>query len=87
MTICCALLLAPLALFLLNGGAVSEVSGNLAVLLPLALCLALHVVMHRVTAGRSCHRSPVPAEDMRGRAGFAAGHGRARTAHSTGARI
>ena len=53
MIACCLIMVAPIAIVLLTGG-VDAVLGNIGLFLPLAACLGLHVVMHRMM-GRSCH--------------------------------
>ncbi len=55
MLICCGIMVAPLVLFLLNGGAVADILGNVGVLLPLVVCLGAHFLMHRFM-GVSCHK-------------------------------
>jgi hypothetical protein len=54
MMACCAVMLVPLGAFLLAGGTLGGLASNLGLLVPLALCLGAHVVMHRMM-GRSCH--------------------------------
>jgi len=54
MMACCAVMLVPLGAFLLAGGTLGGLTGNLGLLAPLALCLGAHFVMHRVM-GKSCH--------------------------------
>jgi hypothetical protein len=56
MMACCAVMLVPLGAFLLAGGTLGGLTGNLGLLAPLALCLGAHFVMHRMM-GRSCHGS------------------------------
>lgn len=53
MIACCLIMAAPIAVVLLTGG-VDAVLGNIGLFLPLAACLGMHVVMHRMM-GRSCH--------------------------------
>lgn len=53
MAACCLIMAAPIAIVLLTGG-VGAVLGNIGLFLPLALCLGMHVIMHRMM-GRSCH--------------------------------
>ncbi len=52
----CAVMLVPLGAFLVAGGTLGGLVGNLGLLAPLALCLGAHVVMHRMM-GKSCHDS------------------------------
>ena len=56
MMACCAVMLVPLGAFLLAGGTLGGLGSNVGLLVPLALCLGAHVVMHRMM-GRSCHDS------------------------------
>ena len=58
MIACCLIMVAPIAIVLLTGG-VDAVRGNIGLFLPLAACLGLHVVMHRMM-GRSCHGAESP---------------------------
>jgi hypothetical protein len=53
---CCAVMLVPLGVFLVAGGTLGGLASNPGLLVPLALCLGAHVVMHRMM-GRSCHDS------------------------------
>lgn len=55
MLICCGIMVAPLVLFLLNGGAVTDILGNIGLLLPLVVCLGAHFLVHRFM-GVSCHK-------------------------------
>ncbi|NVK97824.1 DUF2933 domain-containing protein [Ruegeria pomeroyi] len=67
MLACCVAMLAPLAILLIAGTSLTGLAGNLWILLPLAACLGLHVVMHRMT-GRSCHTAETDGEtDMSAR--------------------
>lgn len=54
MWICCAAMLLPLGVYLLAGETVRGTLQTLGLLLPLAICLGVHALMHRLT-GRSCH--------------------------------
>ncbi len=56
MTACCIIMLAPIAAVLLAGGGFESFTGNLGLVLPLALCLGMHFFMHR-GMGRTCDRS------------------------------
>ncbi|WP_240661631.1 DUF2933 domain-containing protein [Nioella ostreopsis] len=58
MVACCLIMVAPIAAVLLTGG-VDAVLGNIGLFLPLAACLGMHVVMHRMM-GRSCHGEGSP---------------------------
>lgn len=62
MIACCAVMLVPLAAFLVAGGTLGGLAGNLGLLAPLALCVGAHVVMHRMM-GRSCHDSAVDTRE------------------------
>ena len=53
MAACCLIMAAPIGIVLLTGG-FGAVLGNIGLFLPLALCLGMHVIMHRMM-GRSCH--------------------------------
>ncbi|OUS06331.1 hypothetical protein A9Q96_09820 [Rhodobacterales bacterium 52_120_T64] len=63
MMLCCAVMLIPVGLYFLGGGVLSSLSSNVGLFLPLALCLGMHFVMHRVM-GKSCHGEK-PAEDKK----------------------
>lgn len=54
MAVCCFIMIAPIAVVLLAGGGIASITNNLGLLAPLALCLGMHFVMHRMM-GRSCH--------------------------------
>ena len=54
MMLCCAVMLLPVGLFFVGGGALSGLSANAGLFLPLALCLGMHFVIHRMM-GKSCH--------------------------------
>ena len=56
MWICCAVMLAPLGLYFVQGGTVAGLSSTLGLFAPLVLCVGMHFVLHRVM-GRSCHGS------------------------------
>ena len=63
MTVCCAVMLIPVAGFLIAGGSIAGPGSNLAVFAPIALCIGVHAVMFRVM-GKSCHSTPAkPADD------------------------
>jgi len=51
---CCAIMLAPIVLYLAAGGLSSELTSNAILFAPLIVCLGAHFVMHRVM-GKSCH--------------------------------
>ena len=72
MMACCAVMLLPIAAFLIGGGTVAGLWANATVFAPLVLCVGAHFVMHKMM-GRSCHGSdehkqtapqPVLIEDM-----------------------
>ena len=63
--VCCALMLVPFIIFFASGGSVSGASSVWGVLLPMALCIGVHVLLHRFT-GASCHRAAPHAEDQSG---------------------
>ena len=54
MIACCAVMLLPVAGYVAAEGTPAGLAQNATVFLPLALCLGMHVVMHRFM-GRSCH--------------------------------
>jgi len=54
MWVCCAAMLVPIAGFVVANGSAGGWGQNLGAFAPLALCLGMHVAMHRVT-GKSCH--------------------------------
>ncbi|KNG95404.1 hypothetical protein [Pseudaestuariivita atlantica] len=54
MAVCCAVMLLPVAGFLIAGGTLAGLVGNLALFAPIAACIAIHVAMFAVL-GRSCH--------------------------------
>ena len=56
MGVCCALMLAPVMIFFAGGGSIGDASGFLGALLPIALCIGMHFVLHRF-AGTSCHKA------------------------------
>ena len=51
---CCAIMLAPIVLYLAAGGLTSDMTSNAILFAPLVVCLGAHFVMHRVM-GKSCH--------------------------------
>lgn len=51
---CCAVMLLPIAAFMMAGGLAGGLSSGLYVFAPLLLCVGAHVVMHKMT-GKSCH--------------------------------
>lgn len=55
MLICCAVMIAPLAVLLLSGDAVSA-SSIMSLAVPMAICVGAHFLMHRFM-GASCHGS------------------------------
>lgn len=54
MMVCCAVMLLPVAGFLLAGGTIAGLFSNLAVFAPIALCIGVHVAMFAFM-GKSCH--------------------------------
>lgn len=54
MMACCAVMLLPVAGFLLAGGTIGGLWGNALVFAPLLLCVGAHLVMHKMM-GKSCH--------------------------------
>ena len=62
MLICCAIMMAPLAIFFLRGGTVAGLQDSLGVLAPILICLAAHGAMFLVM-GKSCHSREEVAED------------------------
>ncbi len=65
MWICCALMIVPIAIFLVGGGSVSDAGGLLRALLPLALCVGMHFLLHRFF-GVNCHPTSESAEEQKG---------------------
>ena len=53
---CCAVMLLPIAAFVMAGGLSDGLSSGLYVFAPLFLCLGAHVIMHRMM-GKSCHET------------------------------
>ena len=62
MLICCAIMVAPLAVFFLRGGTFSGLQDSLGVLAPILICVAAHGAMFLVM-GKSCHSQKKIAED------------------------
>lgn len=56
MMVCCAIMLLPVAAFLIAGGTIAGLWNNVGLFAPIALCLGAHVVMHKMM-GKSCHGS------------------------------
>jgi len=54
MMVCCAVMLAPVAAFLLAGGTIAGMWSNLGLFAPIALCIGAHVLMFKMM-GKSCH--------------------------------
>lgn len=63
MAVCCIIMVAPIAAVLLAGGGISTITNNIGLVAPLALCLGLHFVMHKMM-GRSCHGSSATNEGL-----------------------
>ncbi|WP_243405184.1 MULTISPECIES: DUF2933 domain-containing protein [Paracoccaceae] len=51
---CCAVMLLPIAAFVMAGGLAGGLTSGLYVFAPLLLCVAAHLIMHRMM-GKSCH--------------------------------
>lgn len=51
---CCAVMLLPIAAFVMAGGFAGGLTSGLYIFAPLLLCVGAHVVMHRMK-GKSCH--------------------------------
>ena len=54
MMVCCAVMLLPVAGFILAGGTIAGLFSNLSVFAPIALCIGAHVAMFAIM-GKSCH--------------------------------
>ena len=54
---CCAVMVLPLAGYLVSGGTVSGLWQNVSVFAPLLLCVAVHLVLCKMLMGKSCHRA------------------------------
>ena len=52
---CCAVMVLPLAGYLVSGGTVSGLWQNVWVFAPLLLCVAVHLVLCKMIMGKSCH--------------------------------
>ena len=52
---CCAVMVLPLAGYLVSGGTVSGLWQNVSVFAPLLLCVAVHLVLCKMIMGKSCH--------------------------------
>lgn len=63
--LCCLVFVAPVAIAMIFGTGLTSLSGNLWIILPLAVCLGLHFVLHKVT-GKSCHTSKPEAQENTG---------------------
>lgn len=62
MLVCCAIMVAPLAVFFLRGGTVAGLQDSIGVLAPILVCLAAHGAMFLIM-GKSCHSRKEVAED------------------------
>ena len=51
---CCAVMLLPIAAFVMTGGLAGGLTSGLYVFAPLLLCVAAHLIMHQMM-GKSCH--------------------------------
>ena len=56
---CCAIMIAPVALYFAAGGLSGGIANNAIILAPLAVCMGAHFLMHRFT-GKSCHDDTGP---------------------------
>lgn len=56
MMACCAVMLLPVAAFLLAGGTIAGMWNNLGLFAPIVLCVGAHVLMFKMM-GKSCHSS------------------------------
>ena len=63
MWVCCAMMLAPVIVFFAQGGSLGDARGVFGALLPVALCVGMHFVLHRFI-GVSCHKSGPKADDQ-----------------------
>jgi len=54
MMVCCAVMLLPVAAFLLAGGTLAGLWTNVGLFAPIALCIGAHVLMFKMM-GKSCH--------------------------------
>lgn len=54
MIVCCVVMILPILLLLPTGVGLGGLLTNWTVLLPLGLCLGIHIVMHKMM-GKSCH--------------------------------
>ncbi len=64
MMVCCAVMLLPIAGFLVAGGSLSGLWSNAVVFAPLLLCVGAHLVLHKVM-GKSCHRASEDEQQVR----------------------
>jgi len=63
MLICCAVMVAPLAILVISGDAIGS-NGMLSLAIPMAICVGAHLLMHRLM-GASCHDSSKVRSDDR----------------------
>ena len=63
MWLCCAIMLAPLVLYFARGGTIGNAGGLFQALLPIALCVGGHFVLHR-WLGVSCHTANQEHKDV-----------------------
>lgn len=62
MLICSLAIIAPIAIAIIFGNSLTTISGNLWIIVPLAVCLGLHFVLHRLS-GKSCHMPDATAHE------------------------
>lgn len=65
MMACCAVMLLPIAGYLVAGGTLAGLWGNASAFAPLLLCVGAHLVMHKAM-GKSCHDKSSGAETAEG---------------------
>lgn len=63
MMVCCAVMLLPVAAFLLAGGTIAGMLNNLGLFAPIALCIGAHVLMFKMM-GKSCHGSEKKQDEV-----------------------
>ena len=63
---CCAVMLVPVVGFLVAGGTAGGLTQKFVAFSPLLLCVAAHLVMHRMM-GKSCHGASDEVDDSDGR--------------------
>jgi len=63
MMACCAVMILPVAGFLIAGGTIAGLVTNASLFAPIALCVGAHVLMFKVM-GKSCHSSAKEAPQV-----------------------